>query len=188
MPKWMSTSPPRRASSTATRTGVRYTPQAKHSGAKTFMRMSARPIAALPLTAKPAQRITPSTNIVRPTLHAATQSIVARTEMRLLRSHSKLVQLHSSSLQLGLLPRLHHRRRPSWTLTSMPTSPHQLLTSTNSELRCARTSSSTANVDMVTSVHSLIPANTSWSKPRSPSFTRPNLATTTPKPDTAPME
>jgi len=151
MPKWMSTSPPRRASSTATRTGVRYTPQAKHSGAKTFMRMSARIIAALPLTAKPAQTViltpTTTTNIVRPTLHAATH--IPNKEMRKLRSHSKLVQPHSSSLQLRLLPSLHHRRTPTWTLTSMLTSPHQLHTSTNSELRCARTSL-LAIVNMVT--------------------------------------
>lgn len=152
------------------------------------MTMSARvsiPQQVLPLIARPAQRITPTMNILTPTRQYAIQS----QEKTLLRNHSALWQPHSFSDQLRLLPSSHQRTpRTTWTLTSMRTSPHRLLMSINSEPRCARTSRSTAPVDMETSVHSLIPANTSWSKPRYPFFTRLSLATTTVRPDTAPME
>ena len=96
---------------------------------------------------------------------------------------------HSFSHQLRLLSSKKSRTpKMKWTLILIKTSLHRLLTSTNSEPRCARTSRSMEHVNMETSVHSLIPANTSWWKPRYPSFTRPSLATATREPDTAPME
>ena len=150
----MSTSP--RSLTRPTRTGVRYTPQAKHSNATTLMRSPARAtIVALQLAARPAQRITPTMiittiPIVTPThLCAATQSVEMTTLTT--RKLSESEPPHSFSHQLMLLPSRKSRPpKTTWTLISMLTSPHRLLTSTNSEPRCARTSSSTANVNMET--------------------------------------